>query len=38
MDSHADDMTVELRDDSAHFIAEELPEVVAERARAHFAV
>ena len=32
----ADDMTVELRDDSAHFIAEELPEVVAARARALF--
>jgi pimeloyl-ACP methyl ester carboxylesterase len=28
----ADDMEVELRDDSGHFIAEELPEVVADRA------
>ena len=33
----ADDMRVELRDDSAHFIAEELPDVVAGRARALFA-
>jgi pimeloyl-ACP methyl ester carboxylesterase len=32
----ADDMSVELRDDSGHFIAEELPEVVAERALALF--
>ena len=32
----ADDMAVELRDDSAHFIAEELPEVVAARARELF--
>ncbi len=32
----ADDMHVELRDDSGHFIAEELPELVAERARALF--
>lgn len=30
--SHADDMRVELRDDSGHFIAEELPEIVAARA------
>ena len=30
--SHADDMRVELRDDSGHFIAEELPEVVTARA------
>ena len=30
----ADDMSVELRDDSGHFIAEELPGVVAERALA----
>jgi hypothetical protein len=29
--------TDELRDDSGHFIAEELPEVVAARARALFA-
>lgn len=34
---HADDMRVELRDDSGHFIAEELPEIVAERALALFA-
>lgn len=33
---HADDMAVELRDDSGHFIAEELPELVAERALALF--
>jgi pimeloyl-ACP methyl ester carboxylesterase len=33
---HADDMTVELREDSAHFIAEELPEAVATRARELF--
>jgi len=33
----ADDMAVELRDDSGHFIAEELPELVAARARALFA-
>src|SRR5208337_4739755 len=26
--AHADDMSVELRNDSAHFIAEELPEVI----------
>jgi pimeloyl-ACP methyl ester carboxylesterase len=32
----ADDMAVDLREDSGHFIAEELPEVVAERARALF--
>ncbi len=32
----ADDMDVELRDDSGHFIAEELPELVAARARALF--
>jgi pimeloyl-ACP methyl ester carboxylesterase len=35
--SHADSMSVELRDDSGHFIAEELPEVVVARARALFA-
>ncbi len=34
---HADDMAVELRGDSGHFIAEELPELVAERALALFA-
>jgi pimeloyl-ACP methyl ester carboxylesterase len=28
----ADDMSVELRDDSGHFIAEELPDLVADRA------
>lgn len=33
----ADDMAVELRDDSAHFIADELPEVVADRALKLFA-
>jgi pimeloyl-ACP methyl ester carboxylesterase len=33
----ADDMSVELRDDSGHFIAEELPEMVADRARRLFA-
>jgi pimeloyl-ACP methyl ester carboxylesterase len=32
----ADDMAVELRDDSGHFIAEELPELVAARAQALF--
>jgi pimeloyl-ACP methyl ester carboxylesterase len=32
----ADDMSVELRDDSGHFIAEELPQVVAQRARSLF--
>jgi pimeloyl-ACP methyl ester carboxylesterase len=31
-EAHADDMAVELRDDSGHFIAEELPELVATRA------
>jgi hypothetical protein len=29
-------MEVELREDSGHFIAEELPDVVAERARTLF--
>ncbi len=33
----ADDMAVELRQDAGHFIAEELPEVVADRAGALFA-
>jgi pimeloyl-ACP methyl ester carboxylesterase len=33
----ADDMSLELREDSGHFIAEELPEVVAARALALFA-
>jgi pimeloyl-ACP methyl ester carboxylesterase len=32
----ADDMALELRDDSGHFIAEELPDLVANRARALF--
>jgi pimeloyl-ACP methyl ester carboxylesterase len=32
----ADDMAVELRDDSGHFIAEELPDLVAARARTLF--
>jgi pimeloyl-ACP methyl ester carboxylesterase len=32
----ADDMSLELRDDSGHFIAEELPELVASRARELF--
>ena len=36
-EGHADDMRMELRDDSGHFILEELPEVVAERALALFA-
>ncbi len=35
--SHADQMELELREDSGHFIAEELPEVVVERARTLFA-
>jgi pimeloyl-ACP methyl ester carboxylesterase len=34
---HADAMEVELREDSGHFIAEELPELVVERARELFA-
>ena len=34
---HADAMEVELREDSGHFIAEELPELVAQRARELFA-
>jgi pimeloyl-ACP methyl ester carboxylesterase len=34
--AHADDMAVELREDSGHFIAEELPELVATRAAALF--
>ncbi len=33
----ADDLRIELRHDSAHFIAEELPEVVADRARSLFS-
>jgi pimeloyl-ACP methyl ester carboxylesterase len=36
-ESHADDMKLELRDDSGHFICEEIPDVVAERARRLFA-
>jgi pimeloyl-ACP methyl ester carboxylesterase len=34
--THADEMDVELRDDSGHFIAEELPDIVVDRARALF--
>ena len=34
---HADDMSVELVGDSGHFIADERPELVAERAREFFA-
>jgi pimeloyl-ACP methyl ester carboxylesterase len=34
--SHAEQMDVELREDSGHFIAEELPDLVVERARALF--
>jgi pimeloyl-ACP methyl ester carboxylesterase len=34
--SWADDMSLELRDDSGHFVAEELPDVVAARARELF--
>jgi pimeloyl-ACP methyl ester carboxylesterase len=34
--SHADQMEVELREDSGHFIAEELPELVVARARSLF--
>ncbi len=34
---HADDMQVELVADCGHFIADEKPELVAERARAFFA-
>jgi pimeloyl-ACP methyl ester carboxylesterase len=34
--TYADDMAVELRDDSGHFIAEELPQLVAGRAQALF--
>jgi pimeloyl-ACP methyl ester carboxylesterase len=36
-ESNADQMSLELREDSGHFIAEELPEFVAERALALFA-
>jgi pimeloyl-ACP methyl ester carboxylesterase len=35
--SHADEMDVELREDSGHFIAEELPDIVVDRARALFS-
>jgi pimeloyl-ACP methyl ester carboxylesterase len=35
--AHAEQMDVELREDSGHFIAEELPDVVVERARSLFA-
>jgi pimeloyl-ACP methyl ester carboxylesterase len=34
--THADDMAVEFHQNSGHFIAEELPEIVAARARALF--
>ncbi len=34
---HADDMEVELVEDCGHFIADEMPELVAARARAFFA-
>lgn len=37
VERHADDLEVELVEDSGHFIAEEKPELVAERARALFA-
>jgi pimeloyl-ACP methyl ester carboxylesterase len=36
-EAHADAMSVELREDSGHFIAEELPDLVVARARACFA-
>lgn len=36
MESHADDLELELVDGSGHFIAEERPELVAERARTLF--
>ena len=36
MESHGDDLEVELVDGSGHFIAEERPELVADRARALF--
>jgi pimeloyl-ACP methyl ester carboxylesterase len=36
-EDHADDMAVELVDDCGHFIVDEKPELVAERARAFFA-
>jgi pimeloyl-ACP methyl ester carboxylesterase len=36
-EEHADAMSVELREDSGHFIAEELPDIVVARARACFA-
>jgi pimeloyl-ACP methyl ester carboxylesterase len=35
-ETHADEMRVELREDSGHFIVEELPEVIIDRARALF--
>jgi pimeloyl-ACP methyl ester carboxylesterase len=34
---HADEMSVELVEDCGHFIADEMPELVADRARAFFA-
>lgn len=36
-ESHTDDMEVELVDDCGHFIADEMPDLVAERARAFFS-
>jgi pimeloyl-ACP methyl ester carboxylesterase len=36
-EDRADDMEVELVDDCGHFIADERPQLVAERARAFFA-
>jgi len=38
VERHCDDLTVELVPDSGHFIAEEKPELVAERTRAFFTV
>jgi pimeloyl-ACP methyl ester carboxylesterase len=35
-EAHAEQMDVELREDSGHFIAEELPDLVVERARSLF--
>ena len=37
VERHADDLTLELVPDSGHFIPEEKPELIAERARALFA-
>jgi pimeloyl-ACP methyl ester carboxylesterase len=38
LESHADDLTIELVPDSGHFIAEEKPDLVAERAAELFAL